>query len=279
MSLAHTHPEAATGPGTAGMCVLLAGLLVAAVYWAGAARLRRRGDAWPRRRDVSFVGGVLAIAWATAGPTAARSFTGHMAEHLLAGMAGPLLIVLARPLTLALRALPVGRGRRSLLAVAHSRPMSLLVFPPLAALLDAGGLWLLYRTRLFAATQDSAFLHALVHAHVVAAGLLFSFAVCRLDPLRRRWSLTVRGGTLLAAGALHAVLARTLYASPPPGTTFAADDLHNAARLMYYGGDLAELGLAVVIGVGWYAARARRDRHVTASRPAALPTGSGGRVA
>ncbi|MFH8935378.1 hypothetical protein [Streptomyces griseosporeus] len=92
-------------------------------------------------------------------------------------------------------------------------------------------------------------------------------------------ALTVSGGTLLAAGALHAVLARTLYASPPPGTTFAADDLHNAARLMYYGGDLAELGLAVVIGVGWYAARARRDRHVTASRPAALPTGSGGRVA
>ncbi|TQJ85384.1 cytochrome c oxidase assembly protein [Streptomyces sp. SLBN-31] len=263
MRLAHVHPDAATGFGAAGLLTVAAGLLVVAAYGAGAARLRHRGDAWTRRRDASFTTGVLAIAWATAGPTPGRSFTGHMAEHLLAGMAGPLLIAVARPLTLALRALPAGPVRRGLLALAHCRPMSGLVFPPLAALLGIGGLWLVYRTRLFAATEHSAPLHVLVQAHLVAAGLLFSFSMCQLDPLRRRWSSTVRGGALLAAGAMHAVLARSLYASPPPGTTFTTGDLHSAARLMFYGGDVAEVGLAVVVGIGWYTARERRDRHVT----------------
>jgi hypothetical protein len=56
----------------------------------------------------------------------------------------------------------------------------------LAALLDTGGLWVLYRTRLFAATDDRPWLHAAVHAHVFATGLIFTAAVCQLDPVRRR---------------------------------------------------------------------------------------------
>jgi putative membrane protein len=152
--------------------------------------------------------------------------------------------------------------------------MSRLVCPPAAALLDVGGLWLLYRTRLFAETEHNAFLHAVVHAHVVAAGLLFSFAVCQLDPVRRRWSLAVRGGALLAAGAAHAVLARLLYASPPPGTAFTGDDLHTGARLMYYGGDLVEAALAVALGVAWYTTRERRDtRRALSRRPQPAPGG------
>ncbi|MFI8278024.1 cytochrome c oxidase assembly protein [Streptomyces sp. NPDC085929] len=44
--------------------------------------------------------------------------------------------------------------------------------PPLAALLDLRGLWLLYRTELFAAVQHDPWLHALVHTAVLSAGLL-----------------------------------------------------------------------------------------------------------
>ncbi|MGK5692865.1 cytochrome c oxidase assembly protein [Streptomyces sp. URMC 128] len=69
----------------------------------------------------------------------------------------------------------------------------------------------------------------MVHAHMLAAGLVFTFAVCQLDPVRRRWSTAVRGATLLAAGAAHAVLAKTLYALPPPGTDFTPADLHSRA--------------------------------------------------
>jgi putative membrane protein len=99
---------------------------------------------------------------------------------------------------------------------------------------------------------------------MAAAGLLFTFAVCGRDPVRRRWSLAVRTATVLAAGTAHAVLARTLYSRPPPGTAFTAADLRDGAQWMYYGGDLVEAGLAVLMGVGWYAgvgrARARRLR-------------------
>ncbi|TDC65067.1 cytochrome c oxidase assembly protein [Actinomadura sp. GC306] len=253
----HDHgPAFDVGPPVAVVCALL----VVAGYLAAARRLRRRGDAWPWRRDACFTAGGAALAAAAIAPWPGGAFTVHMTQHLLAGMVAPLLLVLARPLTLALRALRPGRPRRALLAVAHWRVSGWLLFPPVAAVLDMGGLWVLYRTPLLAAAHDRPVLHALVHVHVVAAGLLFTAAICQLDPVRRRWGLLLRGGTLLAAGAAHAVLAKTLYAVPPPGTDFAAGDLHAAAQLMYYGGDLVEVALAVVVAVQWYAAAGRRRR-------------------
>ena len=225
-----------------------------------ARRLRRRSDAWPGRRDVCFVAGGTALAAAVLMPLPGGAFTVHMAQHLLAGMVAPLLVVLARPLTLALRVLRPGRPRRALVAVAHWRVSGWLLFPPVAAVLDLGGLWALYRTPILAAAHDRPLLHAAVHMHMVAAGVLFTAAVCQLDPVRRRWGLPLRAGTLLSAGAAHAVLAKTLYAAPPPGTDFTAGDLHAGSQLMYYGGDLVELALAAVIAVQWYAAAGRRQR-------------------
>ncbi|MEV6959592.1 cytochrome c oxidase assembly protein [Streptomyces sp. NPDC051207] len=273
MTLAHVHPGPAGGPGTGQVLAAVAALLVTVAYLAAASRLRRRGDAWSRWRDVSFTAGGVGTAWASGGPVTGAPFTGHMIQHLVVGMAAPLLFVVARPLTLALRALGPGRARRGLLAVARSRPVGWLVLPPLAALLNVGGLWLLYRTELFAATRHQPLLHGVVHAHMLAAGLVFTFAVCQLDPVRRRWGVAVRGATLLAAGAAHAVLARTLYALPPPGTGFTPADLHSGARWMYYGGDVVDAALAVVLGVGWYTAGGRaRARH---HRRGAAPTRSG----
>ncbi|WP_406726481.1 cytochrome c oxidase assembly protein [Streptomyces sp. GD-15H] len=259
MILAHVHPGTVTGPGPGPteLVTAVAALLAAAVYLPAAARLRRRGDAWTWWRDASFTAGSAGLAWAAVGSLPGGPFTAHMVQHLIVGMTAPLLLVLARPLTLALRTLAPGTARRGLLALAHSRAVGLLLFPPLAALLDVGGLWLLYRTQLFAALRHEPWLHAAVHAHVLAAGLLFTFAVCPLDPVRRRWSLTVRGTALLAAGAAHAVLAKSLYAAAPPGTAFTAADLHIGAQVMYYGGDLVEVALATVVATSWYRATGR----------------------
>ncbi|MER7485853.1 cytochrome c oxidase assembly protein [Streptomyces sp. NPDC126497] len=256
-----------------------ASLLAAVLYVAAASRLRRRGDAWPWWRDASFSAGGTGLAWAVVGSLPGGAFTAHMVQHLVVGMTAPLLFVLARPLTLALRSLAPGIARRGLLTLAHSRAAGWLLFPPLAALLDIGGLWLLYRTGMFAGMQHHAWLHAAVHLHVLAAGLLFTFAVCRLDPVRRRWSPTARGTTLLAAGAAHAVLAKSLYAVEPPGTTFATADLHTGAQVMYYGGDLVEAALAVVLAASWYQAtgrvRAARGRAKARRRPPADAVPSG----
>lgn len=263
-----------TGAGGPAEAVTAAVSLVAvAVYLAAAARLRRRGDGWPWRRDAAFTTGGAGIAYVVLFPLNGGPFTAHMIQHLIVAMAAPLLLVLARPLTLALRVLPVGSARRALPAVAHSRPVAWLLFPPTAAVLDVGGLWALHRTGLAAACHEHVLLHAAVHTHVVLAGLLFTFAVCRLDPVRRSWGLAVRGSTLLIAGAAHAVLAKSLYATPPPGTHFAPSDLRTGAMLMYYGGDLVEIGLATVLAVQWYAgtgrAHARRRRRAEAAGAAA----------
>ncbi|UGY91337.1 cytochrome c oxidase assembly protein [Streptomyces gobiensis] len=248
MTTAHVHPV----PGLAELLTVTAALLAVTAYLLAALRLRRRGDAWPLARDASFTAGGTALAYAVLATLPGGPFTAHMVQHLIVGMAAPLLLVLARPLTLALRALPPGRVRRRLLSVAHSRPAAWLVFPPIAALLNIGGLWVLYRTPLLATAQHQPLAHAAVHAHVLTAGLLFTFAVCQLDPLRRRWNLTWRGATLLATGSAHAVLAKSLYATPPPGTAYTAADLHTGAQLMYYGGDLAELALAAALAAQWY---------------------------
>ncbi|MEV0254564.1 cytochrome c oxidase assembly protein [Streptomyces sp. NPDC050732] len=276
MTLAHVHPGPGIGPhpgpGPIELLSAAAALLMAVVYLLAAGRLRQRGDEWPWWRDVSFSVGCCGVAWAAVGPLPGGPFTAHMVQHLIVGMAAPVLLVLARPLTLTLRTLAPGTARRGLLALARSRPVTWLLFPPLAALLDIGGLWLLYRTELFAAMRHEPWLHAVVHAHVLAAGLLFAFAVCQLDPVRHRWSLAARGATLLAAGAAHAVLAKTLYATAPPGTSFATADLHTGAQVMYYGGDLAEAALAVVVAASWYRATGRAQ--LRRPRPARVPTRS-----
>jgi putative membrane protein len=271
--LAHQQlRETADGLGAPEWFAAALTLVVLTGYLSAGRRLRRCGDSWPRVRETSFILGTVTVLAALLVQLPLGEFTGHMVQHLLVGMAAPLLLVLGRPLTLALWALPVGEVRRSLLEVVHSRAAAVVTFPPAAGLLDLGGLWLLYRTTIFAGTHEQPWLHAAVHAHVLVAGVLFMSAVCQLEPVRRRYSLTLRAGSLVAAGAAHAVLAKSLYATPPPGTQFQDADVAFGAQLMYYGRDLIEVAIALVVALRWYAAagralareaRSRVDMHVT----------------
>lgn len=226
-------------------------------YATAARHLRRRGDRWPLRRDAAVCAGGAALITALAAPWDGwPPFTGHMVTHLGIGMIAPLLFVLGRPVTLALRALPVG-PRRRLLSCVRSRAATLLVWPPLAALIHIVGLWAVYRTPLMGAAHHRPWLHTLVNVHLLAAGVLFSFAVLALEPLRHRAGFVLRGAALLAASAAHGVLSKSLYAAGPPGTSFAADDLHLASYVMYYGGDVIGIALAVLLCHQWYAAEGR----------------------
>ncbi|MEV5434627.1 cytochrome c oxidase assembly protein [Streptomyces sp. NPDC052682] len=265
MAVAPGRADRADGPMTAPPALLVPVLLGGLLYTAAAARLRRRGDRWPWGRQAAFWagGGLLVAAYAVPWGAWLPPFTAHTAAHLTAGMAAPLPVVLARPVTLALRALPVP-GRRALLALARSRPAAALVLPPIAATLDIGGLWLLYRAPLPPAVHHS----PLLYAHLFASGTLFTFSLLALDPVRRRPGLALRAGTLLAAAAAHAVLAKSLWATGPPGLRYAPGDLHLASQLMYYGGDAAEIALALVVAAQWYRARGRRLARRATPRPA-----------
>ena len=71
--------------------------------------LRRRGDAWPVGRTISWMVGLVLIAWAGIGGLAQYShvlFSAHMVSHMVLSMIAPIFLVLAAPVTLALRTLP-----------------------------------------------------------------------------------------------------------------------------------------------------------------------------
>jgi putative membrane protein len=123
-----------------------------------------------------------------------------------------------------------------------------LVHPVTAAVLDGGGLWVLYTTPLYPAMMHSPSIHLLVQAHVLLAGALFAYAVAGTDPMPHRPGHPVRAAALLAFLAAHAILAKYLYGHPPAGVP----DGRAGAELMYYGGDVADLALVIVFCWQWY---------------------------
>ncbi len=241
--------------------LLLAGAGVA--YGVGAARARGRGP-WPWPRTLSWYAGAACVGAALVGPLAAAArgaFTAHMAGHVLLGMLGPLLLVQAAPVTVALRALPVAAARRLTRAL-RARPVRVLTHPVTAAVLDGGGLWLLYTTALYPRMHASALVHAAVHAHVLLAGYLFTAALVGVDPDPHRASVRVRAAVLVAFVAAHSVLAKWAYAHPPAGVP--GGDARQGAQLMYYAGDVVDVALMVLLLAGWYAAARPRTPAVVA---------------
>lgn len=246
--------------------VLVVAVLAAAVLgYAAALQAARDRGRWPVRRTVVWYAGVACAGTGLIGPVATAAhatFTGHMVAHLLVGMIAPLLLVLGAPITLALRALPVGAAR-SLTRVLRSPLVRVVTHPVVAAVLNAGGLWVLYTTDLYSLMHTSALVHALVHAHVLLAGYVFTAALIGVDPDPHRASMTVRSVVLIVFIAAHSILAKWLYAHPPAGVE--ATDAQVGAQVMYYGGDVVDVILIVLLFAGWYAATRPREDAVRRS--------------
>lgn len=211
----------------------------------------RRG--WPAARTLAFIGGGAVLALSLSPPMerlSDASFAGHAAQHLLLAMLAPLLLVLGAPVTLALRALP----HRRALALGHvlrSRPVALLSRPSVALLLNSGGLLVLYLTPLYAWSTRSTTVHVLVHVHLLLAGLLFAWVIAGPDPAPGRPSVRVRLVVLGVAIALHATVSQLLYAGLLVRVDEPAEELRAAGSLMYFGGDIVELMLALALLLTW----------------------------
>lgn len=242
--------------------VVLVLTVAAAGYAAGLWASRHRGR-WPPHRTAAWLAGLVCAGAGLVGPIAAaarESFTAHMLGHLLLGMLAPLCLVLAAPVTVALRALPV-RSARALSRALRGRCVRVVSHPAVAATLNAGGLWLLYTTDLYHLMHASLPVHAAVHLHLALAGYVFTAAIVGIDPSPHRASVTVRSAVLIVFVAAHSVLAKWLYAHPPTGVDLA--DARAGAQLMYYGGDVVDIALIVLLLHGWY----------TATRPRATAAG------
>ena len=216
----------------------------------------RRYRKWPSHRYGFWSVGVITGGAAVVGPVAELShsnFTAHMVGHLLLGMLAPLLIIYGKPVGLLLRSVP-RNWARTISRFLHSPFVSFVGHPMTAAVFNVGGLYILYRTDLFIWMHQSTVVYALVHIHIFFAAYLFTMSILYVDVTARRYSFQFRALVLIGAFAGHKILAKSLYAMPPAGVTSL--DAQKGALIMYYGGDLIELAIIILLCFGWYKATA-----------------------
>lgn len=239
---------------------LLIGVALLAVVWAylALAQLGRRDPrGWSSWRSASFVAGAALIAVAVfpgALPYPPDDFRGHMQRHLLIGMLAPLLLVLGAPVTLLLRSLS-HRAARALGRTLNSRPVHLIAHPVTALVLTVGGLAALYFTPLYSLMMRSEAVHALAELHFLLSGYLFAWVIAGPDPAPRRPSVPARLVVLGFAIAGHAILSQLLYAGVFTQVEVPVEQRQGAGEIMYFGGDLIELLIALALVTTW------RPRH------------------
>lgn len=227
----------------------------AAVYLYATLKVKNRKGSWSHWRTFSYLFGILLLIVAMLPSLmhwAHHDLRGHMAQHLLIGMYGPMFLVLGIPITLFLKALPVSMAR-GVAAILRSNVFYFLSHPVMALLLNMGGMYLLYLSPLYIMSLNNAYLHYLIHIHFLAAGYLFVWSIIGQDPVPKRPSFIIRLSVLFVSIAAHAFLSKYMYAylyplhSPHPDS-----QIQEAAKMMYYWGDLSELLLAVVLFGMWY---------------------------
>ncbi|SCG60290.1 putative membrane protein [Micromonospora echinaurantiaca] len=247
------------------------------LFWSYlAAALRERAadrPGWSHWRTASFGAGTAAAAVALALP--GHGLAAHMWQHLLLGMLAPLGLVLGAPASLALRVADRRTGR-AVVRLLRRPAVGVLTHPVTGLALTVGGLYVLYLTPLYRATLTNPVLHHLVLLHFLLSGYLFTWAIAGPDPGPQRPRVPVRLVVLGVAVAGHATLAQLLHAGLLVDVTAPAAELRAAATVMYYGGDLAELLLALALLVTWRP-EPRRARQADEPTPgtAALPASAG----
>ena len=243
---------------------------MAGLYLVGVRALRRRGDRWPWSRTFSFVVvGTGAFYVATSSGLAAYDTTllsVHMVQHMVLSMLVPLALALGAPVTLALRTLPRA-PRRWLLVVLHSRVAKVLSFPPLTLLLYIVSPWALYFSSWYDASLHSAYVHEMMHIHLVLVGALFFWPLMGIDPVPGRVGYPFRVLLVVLTLPFHAFLGVTImgqtellggdwYPDLHDGPMDAwlpdpHDDQHLAGGILWGSGDLIGLVFFGVLFTQW----------------------------
>jgi putative copper resistance protein D len=258
-------------------------VLAGGLYVQGVRTLAARGRRWSGGRTGAFLAGLVVVVFATQSGLAAYDtvrFSLHTLQHVLLGMAAPLLLALGAPVTLALQA--SGRAQqRVLLRVVHSRVVVTVTHPLVGWSLFAGTLFGLYFSPLFELSLRNDLVHVAVHLHFLLVGVLFFWPAVGLDPSRHPMPHAARLLYVLVALPFHAFLGlavRSSEARPLGGDVYGAvdgvtraallADQRLGAGLLWAVGDLLGLVAAAVVVTQWMAAedrrQAREDRRLDA---------------
>lgn len=263
--------------------------LAALLLWRHAVRKVNRehpANLVPAPRTWAWVAGIAVLLLALASGIERYDttlFSVHMVQHMLIALVAPMLLVLAGPVTLLLRASSHETRQRWILPVLHSRVLRLLSFPVVAWLLYAGVMWGSHFSPLFDAALENPWIHRLEHGLYLGAGVLFWWQAIGIDPSPSRMGpgarvlftgLQMPQNTFLALALLMAPAA--LYDHyTTTGRTWGPTPLEDqqlAAGIMWVGGDILFVS-AVIVLVGLWARheerRAQReDRRLDRERAA-----------
>jgi putative membrane protein len=270
MFLPHLGPESV-------LAVLsIVGLLV---YLAAVVRLGRSGVRWPWWRTLAWIAGtgsLFAVTGTWLNGYSMVLFSVHMTQHMVLSLITPLLLLLAAPVTLALRTLPRGRGaagapRALLLEALHSRFARFVSHPLFTVPLFIASLYGVYFTPLFDALMGNPIGHQLMLAHFVVTGLLFFGPIVGQDPWPRTLSHPCRilerflpvpfhaffGVAIMLAGSLVV----ETFAQPPSG--WGIDPLTDqgvAGGIVWAFGELPTVLVLAVVFFSWASSDDRRAK-------------------
>jgi putative copper resistance protein D len=249
------------------------------VYLAAVIRLRRSAVTWPWWRTVAWVAGTASLFAVTGTWLNGYSmvlFSVHMTQHMVLSLITPLLLLVAAPVTLALRTLPRGKGaagvpRALLLDGLHSRFARLVAHPLFTVPLFIASLYGVYFTPLFDALMGSPAGHQFMLAHFVVTGLLFFGPIVGHDPWPRTLSYPGRMLELFLPVPFHAFfgVAIMMAGSPVvdsfvnPPAAWGIDPLRDqgvAGGVVWAFGELPTALVFVIVFVSWAASDARRAR-------------------
>lgn len=259
------------------------------VYLAAVIRLGRTGVRWPWWRTLAWIGGTATLFAVTGTWLNGYSmvlFSVHMTQHMVLSLIVPLLLLLAAPVTLALRTLPRGTGpagtpRALLLDALHSRFARFISHPLFTVPLFLASLYAVYFTPLFDALMGSPVGHQFMLAHFVVTGLLFFGPIVAQDPWPRTLSHPGRILELFLPVPFHAFfgvsimmaesLVVTTFADPPAG--WGIDLLRDQGEAGGIVWAFGELPTVLVLGVVFFSWASSDERRAKAYDRAADRTG------
>ena len=270
--------------------------LLAGLYGAGVARLLRRGDRWPWSRTIAWYIGLIILVIVTQSGVAKYGpvlFSVHMSQHMVLGMLVPIFLVLAAPITLALRALKPAqrrgdRGPREWLTVIlHSRVMRVVGHPAIATSIFVVSTFGLYFSSLFAAAMQEHLGHILMMVHFLLSGCLFFWLIIGVDPapapLPHIGRLLLLFVTMpfhaffgIAIMSMNQVIASDWY--DQFGRTWGASSLSDqrtAGGIAWAFGEIPTLIVLIALAFQWYRDDDRRARRAD-RRADAIATHTGG---
>ena len=239
-----------------------------------AARPRSPVSRW---RIGAFLAGLAAIALALVSPveryeTALLSV--HMVQHMLLQLVGAPLLLLAAPMTLALRAAPPG-ARRWLLTVLHSRLLRVVTHPIVTWTAFVVVNWGWQFSPLYDLAAENTLVHYTQHAVYLGVALLFWWPIVAADPAPRRLGFPGRVAYVALSIPQNSFLGITLMNVQPSlyphywtqvrdwGPPFA-EDLQIAGAIMWGMGAMVFVVALMLVLAAWMRFEDRRTRRVEA---------------